>query len=214
MVDLRKAYLYLITDQTLSKGRSNSEVVEKAILGGAKVIQFRDKTSSTKVLIEEGLKLGELIRKHEAVFIVNDRVDIAYAIEADGVHLGQDDYPAKIARKLLGKDKIIGVSAGNVNEAIQAEKDGADYIAVGSIFSTSTKPDAGEATGVEFISLVKKRVSLPVVAIGGISEKNIVQVAQAGADCAAVISAVVGADDVEETTKRLVELFQSVKTEE
>jgi thiamine-phosphate diphosphorylase len=211
MLDLRNAQLYVITDQTLSRGRSNSEIVEKAILGGAKIIQLRDKTSSTKVLIEEGLKLRGITQRGGAIFIVNDRVDVAYAVDADGVHLGQDDYPAKTARKWLGKHKIIGVSAGNVDEAIQSEKDGADYIAVGSIFSTSTKPDAGDAVGLEFISLVKKRVTVPLVAIGGISEKNIAQVAQAGADCAAVISAVVGADNIESATRRLVELFQKAK---
>lgn len=208
MLDLRNAQLYVITDRTLSKGRSNSEIVEKAILGGAKIIQLRDKTSSTKVLIEEGLKLRGLTQRLGAIFIVNDRVDVAYAVDADGVHLGQDDYPAKIARKLLGNNKIIGVSAGNASEAIQAEKDGADYIAIGSIFATSTKTDAGEATGLEFITRVKESVRLPVVAIGGISEKNIAQVAQAGADCAAVISAVVSADDVGRATRRLVELFR------
>ncbi|MFQ6039347.1 MAG: thiamine phosphate synthase [Candidatus Poribacteria bacterium] len=204
---LRNPHLYVITDRELSKGRLITEIIAGAIAGGASIIQLRDKESTTKKLIRDAFALRELTKEKDAIFIVNDRVDVALAVGADGVHLGQDDFPVKLARKLIGTDKIIGVSVGNVEEAIQAVKDSADYVSIGSIFPTQTKPDAGDAVGTQIITAIKKYVNVPLVAIGGITEDNIAQVAKAGADCAAVISAVVGADDVEDAARCLIKRF-------
>ena len=214
--------LYVITDRALSKGRSHLNVMSSAIAGGAKIIQLRDKECTAGELVQEGLVLRELTKRKGVLLIVNDRVDIALAIDADGAHLGQDDLPAKLARKMLGSDKIIGVSTGNAEEAIQAVEDSADYVSIGPIFSTATKLDAGESVGIHIITEFKKRVNVPVVAIGGITQHNIAQVSRAGADCAAVISAVyrfhrntalamktnvVAADDVEAAARELLDEF-------
>jgi len=207
MIQAFQKALYVITDRMLSKGRSHLEVMSSAIAGGAKIIQLRDKEHTAKELVKEGLALRELTKKEGVLFIVNDRVDVALAIDADGVHLGQDDLPAKLARKILGNDKIIGVSIGNPEEAIQAVEDSADYVSVSPVFSTTTKLDAGEGLGIQLITEIKKRMNVPVVAIGGITKDNIAQVAKAGADCAAVISAVVMADDVEAAARRLLNEF-------
>ena len=144
------------------------------------------------------------------LLIINDRVDLAMAADADGVHLGQDDLPLKYARKILGNAKIIGVSANNVEQAIQAEKDGADYVAVSAIFSTATKPDA-PPLGLQTITDIKRSVNVPVVAIGGIKHENVAQVAEAGADCIAVISAVVSADNIKEAARKLRKKFLAAK---
>ena len=203
----RNSHLYVITDRTLSRGRSITQVIAKAIAGGAGIIQLRDKESTSKKLVQDGFSLRELTKEKNVIFIVNDRVDVALAVNADGVHLGQDDFPINLARKIIGEDKIIGVSVGNVEEAIQAVKDSADYVSIGSIFPTQTKPDAGDAVGTQIITEIKKHVNVPLVAIGGITADNIAQIAAAGADCAAVISAVVGADDVESAARCLTRRF-------
>jgi thiamine-phosphate pyrophosphorylase len=203
-------HLYVITDQNLSKGRSNEEVVEKAIAGRADVIQFRDKEHNMRWLLQEAFKLKDIAKKNGVLFIINDRVDLAMAVDADGVHLGQDDMPLKYARKLLGKDKIIGISANNVEQAIQAEKDGADYVAVSAIFSTPTKPDA-PSLGLKSITDIKENVKIPVVAIGGIKHENVAQVGKAGADCIAVISAVVSAENIKEAARELRDKFLASK---
>ena len=204
---LQDSPLYVITDHRLSKGRSITEVIAKAIAGGAGIIQLRDKESAAKKLIRDGFALRELTRAKDVFFIVNDRVDVAMAVDADGVHLGQDDFPVNLARQIIGEDKIIGVSVDSVEEAIQAVKDNADYVSIGSIFPTQTKPDAGDAVGTKIITEIKKYINVPLVAIGGIAADNISEVAAAGADSAAVISAVIGADDVEVAARSLVERF-------
>ena len=203
-------YLYVITDHDLSRGRPDEEVVEQAMAGGADVIQLRDKGRTTKELLQEALRLREITREKGVKFIINDRVDLALASDADGVHLGQDDLPIKWARKLLGDGKIIGASAQTVEQAVQAEKDSADYVAVSAIFSTPTKPDA-QALGLEAITNIKRNVNIPVVAIGGIKEENAAQVREAGADCIAVISAVVSADNIEEAARNLRKKFLAAK---
>ena len=214
----RNSHLYVITDRTLSRGRSITQVIAKAIAGGAGIIQLRDKESTSKKLVQDGFSLRELTKEKNVIFIVNDRVDVALAVNADGVHLGQDDFPINLARKIIGEDKIIGVSVGNVEEAIQAVKDSADYVSIGSIFPTQTKPDAGDAVGTQIITEIKKalhevsaerseHLDVPLVAIGGITKDNIAQVAVAGADCAAVISVVVGADDIEAAAQCLIKRF-------
>jgi len=204
-------HLYVLTDYGLSRGRSNVEVVREAIAGGADAIQLRDKGYTAKRLLQEALILRDITREGGVPFIVNDRVDVALVVDADGVHIGQDDVPISWVRRLLGKDKIIGMSTHNVEEAVQAEKDGADYISIGSAFPTTTKADARPLEGLEMITDIKKNVNIPVVAIGGIKAENVAQVGQAGADCIAVISAVVSATDIEKAATELRETFLASK---
>lgn len=180
--------LYVITDEKMA-GKSNEQIVREAVKGGVDTIQLRDKAASSRRLYNEAKKIRTLIPKGKALFVVNDRVDVALASDADGVHLGKDDLPIKKAREIMGEDKIIGVSCDNVKEAIQAEKDGADYVSLGPIFPTDTKKDIPSPLGVKVITEAKKKVSIPIVAIGGIDEGNIEEVLKAGADSVAVISA-------------------------
>lgn len=188
--------LYVITDQKLSRGLTHDQIAEKAVMGGADAIQLRDKHCSGKELMSYALKIREITRRHGALFFVNDRLDIAIASEADGVHLGQDDMPLSMARKISPPGFIIGISAGTVEEAIEAEKGGADYVGAGPVYGTLSKSDAGPACGICLIEDIKKRVSIPVVAIGGINENNVGEVLKAGADGVAAISAVISQEDV------------------
>ena len=194
--------LYVIVDSRLVGERDVLEVVKQVILGGARIIQLRDKESSTRKLIEVGLKIRRITKKR-AIFIVNDRLDLAMAVDADGLHLGQEDMSLTLARKLWKKSKIIGLSVENLSQAKRAEREGADYLGVGSIFKTSTKIDAGYPLGTSIISKIKKRVKIPVVAIGGISKDNLEEVVRAGADAVAVARAVIGAEDISLAVARL-----------
>lgn len=194
--------LYVITDKKASKGRGHLEVIKSAIDGGADVVQLRDKDAGVRELVQVGNEIRLLTHRRHVDFIVNDRVDIALATDADGVHLGQDDLPLSLARKIIGKEKIIGVSTHSLDEAIQAEADGADYIAVGPVFATPTKPDY-KPVGLELIRQVRMRIKIPFVVIGGIDENNIKDVVKAGATRVAVVRAVVGSDNITEATKRL-----------
>lgn len=203
--------LYVITDEELSGGRSHIEIAEAAIMGGADVIQLRDKTASSRKLYEIATQIKKLTEETGVQFIVNDRLDIALAVNADGLHVGQDDLPAPVTRKFLGPDKILGVSAINVAEAIQAEKDGADYLGVGPVFEArGTKADAGEPKGLQLIKDIRQRCSLPIVAIGGINHTNILSVMEAGSQGAAVISAVVSAADITHATQALKDQIEKV----
>lgn len=196
--------LYVITDSSLSKGKEDWEVAELAYKGGAEVVQLRMKNASGKEMLEQAVKIQKLADEMNRVFIVNDRVDIALAAGADGVHLGQDDIPLSCAREILGDDPIIGISVSNEREAVEAYKNGADYIAIGSVFDTSTKDDAGGGIGLDAIINVRKAVpDIPLVAIGGINLGNIKDVIRAGADSAAVISAVVSKDDIRKAAHEL-----------
>jgi thiamine-phosphate pyrophosphorylase len=196
--------LYVITDGKASRGRSHLQVAEAAILGGADVLQLRDKEASGGHLYRVALQLRKLTRDAKVPFIVNDRVDIALAADADGVHVGQSDLPASVARGIIGPGRILGVSVDTVEEAVLAEKDGADYLGVGPVFEArGTKPDAGEPLGVDRIARIRRHSRLPIVAIGGIDAENARQVREAGADAAAVISAIVAADDIADAARRL-----------
>jgi len=196
--------LYVITDEKVGRGRSHLQIAEAAILGGADVLQLRDKESSGGRLFRVALQLRKLTREAKIPLIVNDRLDIALAVDADGVHLGQADLPASVARRIMGSGRILGVSAETVAEAVAAEKDGADYLGVGPVFDArGTKPDAGEPRGLELIANVRRRCRLPIVAIGGIDADNARKVLEAGADAAAVISAIAAADDIEEAARRM-----------
>ncbi len=201
--------LHVLTDEELSRGRDTIDVVRAAIQGGATVIQLRDKNASTRHLIELGRTLRELTRAADVTFIVNDRADVALAVDADGVHVGQDDLPASDARRIVGAQKLVGVSASSVAEAMQAEHDGADYIGTGSVFVTSSKPDAGVPIGLDGLQQIARAVSIPVVAIGGINAQNAASCVVAGAAGVAVISAVVSAADVERAARELRAIIQS-----
>lgn len=203
--------VYVITDRRLAGTRSILDVVRAAIRGGATVIQLREKEATTREMVELGQALLRITREAGVPLIVNDRVDVALAIDADGVHVGQDDMPAAMARRLIGPHKILGVSAETVEEAVAAQRDGADYLGVGDIYGTTTKPDAGPPIGLEGLRRIVKAVSIPCVGIGGIHPENAAAVIEAGAAGVAVVSAVMAAPDPEEATRRLREAVQRAR---
>jgi thiamine-phosphate diphosphorylase len=201
--------LYVITDEKTSRGRSHLQVAEAAIVGGADVLQLRDKEAPGGLLYRVALQLRRITREAKVPFIVNDRLDIALAADADGVHVGQADLPASVVREIMGPGKILGVSVDTVEEAMQAEKDGADYLGVGPVFEArETKPDAGLPLGVDRITRIRRQCRLPIVAIGGINAENALMVREAGADAAAVISAIVAADDIAHAARRLKRILE------
>lgn len=189
--------VYLVTDARLSRGRSSVQVVEAALRGGVTIVQYRDKSASTRRMIEEAQEIRRVCRRAGVPFVVNDRLDVALAVDADGVHVGQDDMPARMARRLLGEGKLLGVSAASPEEGLRAMTDGADYVGASPIFATPTKPDAPHAMGVEGLRHLARAVRVPVVAIGGVSAENAGTLIAAGAAGVAVVSAIVSADDVE-----------------
>jgi thiamine-phosphate pyrophosphorylase len=195
---------YFITDKKLSR-QGNARDLKNAVLAGVRIVQYRAKDTETREMYEEALKLRKICKN--VIFLINDRVDIALAVGADGVHLGQSDIPYLIARKLLGKKKIIGVTVHNLNEAKIARKQGANYLGVSPIFKTSTKPDAKNPVGIKLIREIKKYVRLPLVAIGGISLLNAPQVIDAGADCICAISAIVTKINVKQEIEKFQRMF-------
>ena len=199
--------LYVIVDAESLRGRNEIDVARQAIQGGARVIQFRDKVRPRGMLVPISRELKKVCAASDVLFIVNDYLDLAIASDADGLHIGQEDLPVSDARVMLPQDKILGCSAATVAEAVQAEKQGADYVAVGAIYGTASKTDIRPA-GLKTLRQVKKKVSVPVVAIGGINEDNVAEVIKAGADAFAVISAVLGATDVKKASQRLSRLIK------
>ncbi len=199
--------LYVVTDEKLSKGRSNVEIARLAYEGGADVVQLRMKNASKEAMIKDALAIQELADDFCRFFIVNDSVEVALESGADGVHLGQSDMPIEKAVEMLGDDKIIGISANTVETAMDAKEKGATYIGVGSIFTTATKPDADQGIGLDAIYRIHQAVDIPLVAIGGINLGNVQEVIRAGADAAAVVSAVVSQDDVRKAAHDLKDLI-------
>ena len=195
--------VYVITDQRLAKGRDQLDVIAAAIRGGATAIQLRDKEMPTRDQYTFGLRLRALTRRYGLALICNDRVDLAIAIDADGVHLGQDDLPPRVARDLLGPDRIIGVSTGNPREFELFRREGADYIGVGPFAPTGSKSDAGSAIGAPGITAVRVLTDVPIVAIGGIGISNAASAIAAGATGISVISAIMSADDPEGAARAL-----------
>lgn len=201
---MRDFCLYVITGENFHPGRSLIEVMEQAILGGADIIQLRDKTGSREEVLRKAIQLRELTRKYGVTFIVNDYIDIALEADADGIHLGQGDMPLSKARELVG-DKIIGISTHQIEEAILAQQQGADYIGVGPIFPTATKPDVVDPVTVEYVRQVASRITIPFVAIGGIKLHNVDDVIRAGATRICAISEIVGSTDVAGTCRAFLE---------
>ena len=200
--------LYVIIDTSFLNGRSHIEIARKVIDGGAKIIQLRDKTTSRRVLFTIACELKELCSKNDVLFIINDYLDLALAVDADGLHIGQHDLPLSIIKKLLPIDKIIGCSASNLEQAIAAEAEGADYIGFGAIYPTTSKIDY-ELAGLNALKQVTKSVNIPIVAIGGIDNHNIKEVMKTGSKAAAVISAVLQADDPEVATRNFIGLINN-----
>ena len=199
---------YFITDNKLSLNGTINDV-KNACIAGVKIIQYRNKSESIDKQYHEAHKLRQICKNYDVIFLINDRVDIALAVDADGVHLGQDDLPYPVARKLLGKNKIIGVSTHNVQEAKIAEFSNADYIGVGAMFETSTKKV--EISGIETLKKIRAVVDLPIVAIGGINFKNMDQVIEAKADGLASISAVLTKEDVISTIEEINQKFSDCR---
>ena len=195
--------LYVIIDTRALKGRSHVEAATQAIRGGAKVIQLRDKLLSKKELLPIAQELKNLCSAHNVPFIINDYLDLVLAVDADGLHLGQDDLPIKVARKLLPIDKILGISITTVDQAITAEAEEADYIAVGSMYPTTSKETA-KVVGLDRLRQIRQAVILPLVAIGGITKDNIDEVITAGANSVAIISAILQAEDIEAATRQII----------
>lgn len=200
--------LYAVVDSDCLKGRNIIEVASQVLAGGAKLIQLRDKHSGKRELLELALALKKLCDENESLLIINDHMDIALASDAAGLHVGQQDLPVKVARALMPIDKLIGCSVTSVEEARKAKEDGADYLACGAIYATPTKPDCPVA-GLKALREIKKTVDLPLVAIGGIKIDNLPEVFAAGADAAAVISAVVLARSPERAAREMLERIEA-----
>lgn len=203
--------LYVITDETISGGLSHAEIARRAIAGGADVIQLRDKECGCLDLCRFGRAIRTMTKKTKTLFIVNDRLDVALACGADGVHLGQDDISPGVARQIAPPGFIIGVSVGSVSEAVRAEQEGADYIVLSPVFSTTSKTDAGPGRGLGLLTEIRHHVSVPVIAIGGINRNNVKNIIKAGADGVAMISAVVGSPDITRAARELRELISESK---
>ncbi len=199
--------LYVVTDTTVQSKYSHTELAEMALKGGAKVIQVRDKQLDATELMQTGNKIREMCDDFDATFIINDRIDIAFATNSHGVHLGQKDLPISVGRSILGENKIIGGTASEVSDAIAVEKNDADYVGFGHIYPTKTKSKKYEPRGLSTLKQVKDSISIPVVAIGGINRDNAHEVVEAGADSIAVSSAVCAADEPVKASEFLAGLF-------
>jgi thiamine-phosphate pyrophosphorylase len=179
------------------------EIIESAVKGGVTVVQLREKHANTREFLYEALKVRDFCREKNILFIINDRLDIAQSVDADGVHLGQDDLPIEYARRFLGSDKIIGTSAFNETEAMEAEKAGADYLGISPIFTTPTKPELETGIGIDGLRKIRKSAKIPMVGIGGLGSTNAYDVIMAGADGVAVVSAIVSAADPEKAAAEI-----------
>ena len=206
--------LYLVTDRNCLQQQTLEQAVEQAILGGVTLVQLREKAIASKAFYERALRIKAICHHYNVPLLINDRVDIALAVEADGVHIGQSDLPCGVVRQILGKDKIIGVSARTAQQAIQAQADGADYLGVGAMFATSTKQDAQTVT-IASLTQIRQSVTLPIVAIGGINHTTLpalqqaLQAADTSIDGVAVVSAILGQKDVKLASEKLKEIIKT-----
>lgn len=202
--------LYLVTDSNLMSTDTVEQAVEKAILGGCTLVQLREKKLSALDFYNTAVRVKAIAGHYNIPLIINDRLDIALAVGADGVHIGQSDLPAKVVRNIIGEDKILGVSAASLPEALQAEKDGADYLGVGAMFATGTKTDA-ERVSMEELKEIRRAIHLPIVVIGGINKNTIPLFSNTGIDGIAVVSAVITEDDITLAAAELKEEFLKIK---
>lgn len=198
--------LYLCTDRKLMSTNTLEEAVEQAILGGCSLIQLREKQSSSREFFEMAKRIKAITDRYRVPLIINDRIDIALAVDAAGVHLGQEDIPAKEARRIMGEEKVIGVSARTVELARKAVEDGADYLGVGAMFATRTKGNA-KVIGKEKLKEIRAAVSIPIVAIGGINHSNAAQLVDTGINGLAVVSSVIGASDIQDAARKMRTIF-------
>lgn len=198
--------LYLVTDRDLMSTNTLEEAVEQAILGGCRVVQLREKTASSLEFYKNALSVKAITDKYNVPLIINDRADIALAIDAAGIHVGQSDLPAAIVREIAGNGKLVGVSANTVEAAVKAQKDGADYIGVGALFPTGTKTDASVITAEKLIE-IRKAVTLPIVGIGGINKVNAGKLKETGIDGIAVVSAVIAQKNIRQAAAELLNIF-------
>lgn len=208
-LDKSSLLLYAVTDRTWLSNRTLENDVEQALKGGVTILQLREKELEENKFLNEAENLNKLCKKYNVPFIVNDNVDIAIKCNADGVHIGQDDMNAATVREIIGKDKILGVSVRNKKEAILAETMGADYLGVGTIFDTSTKLDA-DTVSIEELKNICETVGIPVVAIGGIDEENIIKLKGSKIDGVAVVSAIFAKENIKESTEKFLKISKEV----
>lgn len=197
--------LYAVTDRRWANKQSLKEQIELSLKGGVTFLQLREKNLSEEEFLKEAREIKALAKEYKVPFITNDNVDVAMKVDADGVHVGQDDKDAKEVRKIIGKDKILGVSAQTIKQAIKAEKDGADYIGVGAVFPTGTKKDA-ENLSIEILKKICQSVTIPVVAIGGITKENILKLRGSKIAGVALVSAIFASKDIKQDCQKLKEL--------
>lgn len=199
---LKDSYLYIIIDKMVTGKRSIFNLINMIRDLDIDIIQFRDKYSKREIILRDAIKLRKLLLNSKAIFIVNDYLDIAKIVDSDGIHLGQDDLSIEIVRKILGKDKVVGISCHNLKQAIAAQNKGADYISIGPIFSTSTKPEY-RAIGLDLIEELKRKIKIPFFGIGGINENNINQVLSSGVKRVAICKAISQVRDAFKTTQNI-----------
>ena len=203
--------LYLVTDRGLSRNRSTLEIVKDAVSGGVTCVQLREKNCSTREFIEQALALKDFLEARQVPLIINDRLDVALAVAADGVHLGQSDMPLETARKITGPSMLIGISAESVQDAVAAEAGGADYLGVSPIYATPTKTDTAPALGLEGLREIRQHVKIPLVGIGGLNKSNVAETIRNGANGIAVVSAIVSADDPGAAAMNLKQLIDKAQ---
>ncbi len=203
--------LYLVTDRGLSLGRSTVDIVRAAVAGGVTCVQLREKECSTRQFVAEARAVREVLAGTDIPLIINDRIDVALAVDADGVHLGQTDMLIADARRVVGRSMLIGISAECVEDAVRAEAQGADYVGISPVFSTPTKTDTAPALGLDGVAAIRAAVSLPLVGIGGIKPGNAAEVIRAGCDGVAVVSAIVSAPDPRKAATELKTIIRHAK---
>ena len=204
--------LYLVTDRSLMSSATIEESVEQAIHGGCTLVQLREKDLSSRAFYETAVRVRKVTERLGTPLIINDRLDIAIAVDADGVHVGQEDLPAEVVRRMIGQDKIVGVSASNLAQALAAENVGADYIGVGAMYATGTKTNA-DITSIDELRRIRQAVALPIVVIGGINKETAPHFAGTGIDGLAVVSAIVSQRDVTAAARELKALFLRGRSE-
>lgn len=201
--------IYLVTDRDLMSTETLEEAVEQAIIGGCTLIQLREKDCSSLDFYSTAVKVKEITDKYNVPLIINDRLDIALAVDAAGVHVGQSDIPAAIVRKIIGENKIIGVSTGSLEQALKAQKDGADYLGVGAMYATGTKKDANP-TSMEELKKIRKNISIPIVVIGGINKVTARDFEGIGINGLAIVSAIIAQKDISEAAREINEIFKQI----